>query len=225
MDFDVFERPWCWAFAWQRLVVEAREGRVQMSVREMARRARWRKNEAERFIRELQERGLIRVETGQSDRTQNRTPQILVLTIDLQGENVARLEAHRTKNRTPKPDTPEAVRGPGMAEVREALKLYGLAAVKRGWPVPRGEPTGARRQAIAARLREHGIDGWKEMLRAAMRSPFLAGENERGWRPGGIDWFTQPKNFAKVIEGGYPPREGKPGATSNAARLKSLLRE
>jgi hypothetical protein len=55
---------------------------------------------------------------------------------------------------------------------------------------------------IAARLREAGIDGWKQMLAAVEASPFLCGENDRGFRAD-LDWLSKPKNFHKVLSGKY----------------------
>ena len=62
--------------------------------------------------------------------------------------------------------------------------------------------TAARQTSLAARLKEHGLDGWQTALDRIRATPFLRGEGDRGWRPD-LDWLIQEKNFTTVIEGRY----------------------
>jgi hypothetical protein len=64
---------------------------------------------------------------------------------------------------------------------------------------------------IIARLSEHGLDGWTQVLANVERSPFLRGE-VKTWRAD-LDWLVGPKNFAKVlseryVDGGKPRCRG-----------------
>jgi hypothetical protein len=85
-------------------------------------------------------------------------------------------------------------------EAKAAFDLYVETAQRCGLAVPvKPEPWMSE---IAARLREAGIDGWKQMLAAVEASPFLCGENDRGFRAD-LDWLSKPKNFHKVLSGKY----------------------
>ena len=66
--------------------------------------------------------------------------------------------------------------------------------------------TDKRRAAVSARLREHGRDTVFDVIRAAGRSSFLAGQNTRGWTAD-FDWIFRPVNFVKVLEGKYENKE------------------
>jgi hypothetical protein len=59
-----------------------------------------------------------------------------------------------------------------------------------------------RRRKLQTRIRENSIDEFTEAIAAIGRSPFLRGENSRGWRAD-FDWMLEPKNFTKLIEGTY----------------------
>ena len=66
--------------------------------------------------------------------------------------------------------------------------------------------TDKRREAVSARLREHGREAVFDVIRAAGRSSFLAGQNTRGWTAD-FDWIFRPENFVKVSEGKYENKE------------------
>ncbi len=68
--------------------------------------------------------------------------------------------------------------------------------------------TQPRRQGLTARLKEcGGIDGWRETLALIPQSPFLLGENDRGWRAD-FDFVLIPRRFTKLREGGYQSGPG-----------------
>lgn len=87
---------------------------------------------------------------------------------------------------------------------RKALEAYNEAAQRSGWCVVKdlAKVSEARKQAVRARLREHGMEGWVAQLARAEEMPFLRGENDRGWRMG-IDYFARPSGWAKIEEGGF----------------------
>ena len=63
-----------------------------------------------------------------------------------------------------------------------------------------------RRDKIRTRLRDPAFD-YPAILAAIERSPFLRGENDRGWKVGFDFVFDSPKNFLKILEGKYDNAE------------------
>lgn len=103
------------------------------------------------------------------------------------------------------------------------LETYNDLAQRVGLPMATGL-TPKRRTAINARLREHGgYVAWESILNNIARSAFLQGRNDRGWRPGGLDWFLKPDNFVKVLEGAYG--NGAHAKEGSTARTMRLVRE
>lgn len=86
-------------------------------------------------------------------------------------------------------------------EVDEAIRLYSEMAQRSGLAVPRAI-TPARRQRIAARLREHGLPTWTEAVNRIEASNFCRGQNDRGWRAD-LDFLLQDKSFVSLLEGKY----------------------
>ncbi|KQM37958.1 hypothetical protein [Sphingomonas sp. Leaf10] len=62
--------------------------------------------------------------------------------------------------------------------------------------------TPERRRKLNNRIRSHPVEHWTEAIDAIERSPFLLGENDRGWRAD-FDFLLQPSSFTKLIEGVY----------------------
>jgi len=69
--------------------------------------------------------------------------------------------------------------------------------------------TGKRLESLQTRCREYGKETLIEVIVKAVRSPFLNGDNAKGWCAS-IDWLLAPNNFIKVLEGNYDRRHGKP---------------
>lgn len=71
-----------------------------------------------------------------------------------------------------------------------------------------------RRRAAAARLKAMPLPGWVEVIQRINSSPFLKGQNDRGWRAS-PDWLLQPDTAARVLEGKYdntgPPKDMRKG--------------
>ena len=60
-----------------------------------------------------------------------------------------------------------------------------------------------RRTAMRRRLVEcGGSEGWLAILDHIQASPFLQGQNDRGWKLT-LDWLLKAQNFTKVAEGQY----------------------
>ena len=91
----------------------------------------------------------------------------------------------------------------------EAVSAYNLTAASVGWPKAQ-RLTPPRRAALRKRLEEcGGLDGWESAMAKARASPFLTGDNDRGWRPD-FDFFLQAKSFNKLMEGAYDQRDRHP---------------
>ena len=94
--------------------------------------------------------------------------------------------------------TPDADAPLTADEIRDAwnhmARECGLPEVKK--------LTAERERRLAARCRDFDINDWTEAIRAVRRSPFLRGDNDRGWRAN-FDWLLQPRSLTKLIEGQY----------------------
>lgn len=83
--------------------------------------------------------------------------------------------------------------------VSEAVSIYNEAAKPIGWPI--ATTIGPDRQrAVGARLREHGLEGWRAAVTRAMTSPYLGHDPPTFFT---LNWLMKPGNFVKVIEGNY----------------------
>lgn len=160
----------------------------------------------------------------------DRRPTVYDLDLSRGAANAARLETggiseqdggHLTTERGA-PDAPDPSSKPsiepskaGSDEIKEAVNEYQLIAEQIGLSkiVKLSE---GRRKHLKARLAEHGIETWRAAMRRVPASAFLCGKNDRRWRPD-FDWFVNPTNFLKLIEGKY--HDGKPVAASGELTL------
>lgn len=79
-----------------------------------------------------------------------------------------------------------------------------------------------RKTALRARFAEPFFrDNWRAALAKIPGSPFLSGENDRGWRAN-IDWFLRPGNVVRLMEGGYD-KSGKLTPQEFAEKLSREL--
>lgn len=60
---------------------------------------------------------------------------------------------------------------------------------------------GSRLQTVKARIAEHDLHEWLEVVGNVERSKFLRGET--GWHGFSFDWLIKKANFQKVLEGNY----------------------
>ena len=63
-----------------------------------------------------------------------------------------------------------------------------------------------RYKMLNARLKEYGEEKIIEAIEKAKASPFLKGQNRKGWVIT-FDWFLKPDNFIKVLEGNFDERK------------------
>lgn len=74
-----------------------------------------------------------------------------------------------------------------------------------------------RKAAILAREKEHGKNAIIQVIDNATESPFLNGDNSRGFIAS-FDWIFRPKNFPKVLEGNYGRRTTNGQSDNGAAK-------
>lgn len=84
----------------------------------------------------------------------------------------------------------------------DILEGWNELATQCGLPKA-GKLTGGRLRQAKARLREYpDLDDWKRAFKHIVDTPFLRGENDRGWRAN-IDFLLQASSFTKLTEGSY----------------------
>jgi uncharacterized protein YdaU (DUF1376 family) len=112
-------------------------------------------------------------------------------------------------------DPPKAVSALDAHRIDTAFRQFVAAASRQpGWTVPKALNR-QRRAALAGRIREHGLDGWGQVIERAERSRFLTGQGG-GDRPFGLtlDWLCKPANLLKVLEGNYDDRPANPNTAA-----------
>lgn len=78
-----------------------------------------------------------------------------------------------------------------------------------------------RKKVVASRMRDpFWREHWREALDIASSSPFLQGQNDRGWKMS-FDFFLKPDSVAKIIEGTYDGAP-KPQQQTAAERREQL---
>lgn len=112
--------------------------------------------------------------------------------------NVSETPSENREQRTETEKTDSGADAPCASDdVRVAFEEFTKAAADCNWPKPRALEAD-RRKKLKARLDEHGLDGWRQVIAIARESDFL-----RTKFPLKLDWVLEPKNFRKVLEGNY----------------------
>ena len=124
--------------------------------------------------------------------------------IELGEETVANRRPRERHKKELEKDPPKGVpptkpNGHDEEEISQVVAFWnaipGLANIQR--------ITEPRKRAAQLRLQElGGMQGWKDCCNRIRGSPFLMGENDRGWRAD-FDWILKPANLVKVMEGKY----------------------
>jgi uncharacterized protein YdaU (DUF1376 family) len=106
----------------------------------------------------------------------------------------------------PKPTRPEIP----MALLNDMAVAWNAMARIHGLPQV-SEVTPKRATALRARINERWrkdpIGMWSRYLDAIAATPFLRGENPRGWKAN-LDWAIRPESPVRVAEGRYSDDEG-----------------
>jgi hypothetical protein len=123
-------------------------------------------------------------------------------------------------------------KGPTKVECLEAFHDYNETAQRCGLPQARSM-TKERETKIRARLKEVGIEGWRQALANIEKSSYLTGSNKDGWLAD-LKFLLRPDNFHKVLDGGYGNGRHAKAAVSirmaksesqKAAENEAMLRE
>lgn len=91
-------------------------------------------------------------------------------------------------------------------DVQAAFDAYNDAARALGLPTAI-KLDDKRRKAIAAILKDFGLDGWNQALANLAGSPYHLGRNDRAWKAS-LGFLTRPDKFLEMLERGTAPAAG-----------------
>lgn len=86
-------------------------------------------------------------------------------------------------------------------EVEQAIEIWNGVASRCGLPMAKGA-TNKRRVSIRARLKEAGLDGWREACAAVERSKTCRGLTDIAFKAD-VDFVAAPGKFQRLREGFY----------------------
>lgn len=93
---------------------------------------------------------------------------------------------------------------PDLVSVEEVRDGWNTLAGNHGLPQI-AKLSDQRRRKAKAQAKRFPIDDWVNVFAKISQSPFLRGENERGWRCD-FDFILSEQNFLKILEGKYDPQ-------------------
>jgi hypothetical protein len=105
-------------------------------------------------------------------------------------------------------DIPEGISPPTpdlngkKPEIAPELLVEAWNAMADQAGVHKARLTPERRKKIRTFVKHRTIEDITEGIWAVPRSPFLCGENDRGWKAD-LDFFLTPSKFTKIAEGAY----------------------
>lgn len=117
-------------------------------------------------------------------------------------QHVSELEAQYRidKDRIEKDRKKRSLRSPEVDRTIEAWNALGLR------PIKKLSPSSRRYQNLVERIEENGIDDVLQAIQKIWDSSYLQGKTEGG-RMIELEWFVDPDNFSKVLEGYYDDSE------------------
>jgi len=89
--------------------------------------------------------------------------------------------------------------GSGPSEIQKVVDAWNKLPVSH---ISKLSGSSKRAKMLKCRIEEYGIEDVLKAVESIARSPFLMGQNNRGWMIT-FDWFVKPNNFPKVLEGNY----------------------
>jgi len=93
-----------------------------------------------------------------------------------------------------KPAEPEFLPEHVVDEWNKVADRCGLVKVRK--------VDGSRLRKLRSRIREHPPNDWIEVFDAIERTPWMHGDNDRGWRIP-FDFLLEPLKFQRLLEGTY----------------------
>lgn len=106
--------------------------------------------------------------------------------------------------------------------IAEAIEVWKSAAKQCGWSIPQ-KLTPDRRKKLSARLKEHGIDGWRAAVKRASRSAMLGRDPPRWWD---FDFLIRSHDqIIKVLEGKYDEQfnRNQPSPSGSAGQSRTAV--
>jgi hypothetical protein len=103
-------------------------------------------------------------------------------------------------------------------EVEKAVAYWNESAIRIGLTRVQ-KLTPARKQKLAARLRDNGLDEWRRAVDKLGASRFCTGKNDKNWRAD-FDFLTSPEKFIRVLEGKYDDPSDRPPELTVEQRMK-----
>jgi uncharacterized protein YdaU (DUF1376 family) len=102
----------------------------------------------------------------------------------------------------PESEEKDSLTGVVQTDPQQAVIAWNAMAARAGLPRVQSL-TDARKRALIARLKEcGGLGGWHEAMRRIEATPWMLGDNDRGWRAD-FDFVCRQSKFTKLMEGGY----------------------
>lgn len=112
------------------------------------------------------------------------------------GSTEIEIEIEKRRDREEGVDLPTANAAP-----HPVIQAWNDMALESG--LSKAQSTKKRAQALRVRMNEAPFrEGWQEAIAKIPSSPFLTGQNDRGWRAD-MDWFLKPDSVVRILEGKY----------------------
>lgn len=117
-------------------------------------------------------------------------------------------------------NTPLPPKGPTKADALAAFNAYNETALRCSLPQA-AKFTPDRERKIIARLKDYGLDGWRQALGNIEKSAFLTGGTDHGFRAD-LEFVCQAKSFGKLHDGGYGNGRHASPQKSPSAEMRSI---
>ena len=123
-----------------------------------------------------------------------------------------------------------SIEDPGKSNTEKTISVETLGRLVNLWNIVCGRvlpkiisTPDTRIRHMEARLAERpDFEFWKEYFQKIVNTPFLTGENPRGWKAN-FDWIINITNMTKVLEGNWPTiQDRKPPQKQPSPSTKSL---
>lgn len=134
-------------------------------------------------------------------------------------ENKALILANKEPELDIDKDTSVSSPKPPNLDAHEAIRIFRELCVDGGGLPDVRKLTDLRRKSLTARLRDGGLDDWRQVCQKVSSSAFLRGE-EGGWSAT-FDWIVNPQNYQKILEGNYDKTRCTASARATSNRYQA----
>ncbi|MDD5487108.1 MAG: hypothetical protein PHW65_06100 [Dehalococcoidales bacterium] len=195
------------------VLIEINRGQIGVSIKGLADRWGWSRGKVRRFMHELE------MDRQIEQQNSNVTTLITLINYDKYQKTDSKTDSKRTangqqtdtnnkvnnvnnENNEKKKSTSNEVSCPHLEIVNQYNKILGDKLPK----VIVDLWNGPRKRNLAARWKEdkkrQSLDWWSCYFSTVKATPFLAGENDKGWKAD-MAWLVKQENMTKVLEGKY----------------------